>query len=173
MYVCRGSVLQAFRGALRYALQNKAMTSPYLIRRERFIPASADAIFEVLATPALHSVIDGSGTVTGEQPNGPRRLHAGARFGMDMKIGAPYKILNTVVEFEEDRRIAWRHFSKHIWRYTLEGREGGTLVTEEWDARDVSWKPILRLLGFTRKHPASIERTLEKLEEYVSQVRRP
>ncbi|GAB3541815.1 SRPBCC family protein [Arthrobacter tecti] len=144
------------------------MTSPYFIRRERFIAAPASAIFEVLATPALHSVIDGSGTVTGEQPNGPERLSKGAKFGMDMKIGAPYKILNTVVEFEEDRRIAWRHFSRHVWRYTLEQNDGGTTVTEEWDATEVPWKPILKVLGFTRKHPASIERTLEKLDEYVT-----
>ncbi|MFJ6280855.1 SRPBCC family protein [Arthrobacter subterraneus] len=147
------------------------MATSYLIRRERFIAAPAYAIFEVLATPALHSVIDGSGTVTGEQPNGPQRLSEGARFGMDMKIGAPYKILNTVVEFEEGRRIAWRHFSRHVWRYTLQEHDGGTLVTEEWDARSVPGRPLLKLLGFTRKHPESIERTLEKLEHYVTSKR--
>ncbi|SDI03719.1 Polyketide cyclase / dehydrase and lipid transport [Arthrobacter subterraneus] len=149
------------------------MTTSYLIRRERFIPAPASAIFEVLATPALHSVIDGSGTVTGEQPNGPQRLSKGARFGMDMKIGAPYKILNTVVEFEEGRRIAWRHFSRHVWRYTLQEHDGGTLVAEEWDARSVPGRPLLKLLGFTRKHPESIERTLENLDRYVMGQRLP
>lgn len=145
----------------------------YLIHRERFIAAPADAIFDVLATPALHSVIDGSGTVTGEQPNGPKRLHEGAAFGMTMKIGAPYRILNRVVEFEEGRRIAWRHFSRHVWRYTLTEHDGGTLVAEEWDARAVPWKPILRVLGFTRKHPASIERTLENLDAYVTRSAQP
>lgn len=149
------------------------MANPYLIRRERFIPAPASAIFDVLATPALHSVIDGSGTVTGEQPNGPQRLYAGARFGMDMKIGAPYKILNTVVEFDEGTRIAWRHFARHIWRYTLQEHDGGTLVAEEWDARAVPARPVLKLLGFTRKHPAAIERTLENLESYVAGQTRP
>ena len=143
------------------------MATPYLIRRERFIPVPASTVFDVLATPALHSVIDGSGTVTGEQPNGPERLSAGSRFGMDMKIAAPYKILNTVVEFEEGKRIAWRHFARHIWRYTLQEHDGGTLVTEEWDARAVPGRFVLKLLGFTRKHPASIERTLENLENYV------
>ena len=149
------------------------MATPYLIRRERFIPAPASLIFDVLATPALHSVIDGSGTVSGEQPNGPQRLSAGARFGMNMKIGAPYRILNTVVEFEEGRRIAWRHFARHIWRYTLKEHDGGTLVAEEWDARSVPGRPVLKLLGFTRKHPASIERTLENLEKYVAGQHRP
>ncbi|WP_035772611.1 SRPBCC family protein [Arthrobacter sp. Br18] len=142
--------------------------SAYFISRERLIAAPADRIFEVLATPALHSVIDGSDTVKGEQPNGPKRLALGARFGMDMNMGAKYKILNRVTEFEEGRRIAWRHFSHHVWRYTLEPRGEATLVTEQWDARTVPFKLVLRLTGFTRRHPENIERTLVKLEEYVT-----
>ena len=52
---------------------------------------------------------------------GPERLSQGATFGMDMKpFGMPYKIRNTVVEFDEGRRIAWRHFGGHRWRYVLE-----------------------------------------------------
>jgi hypothetical protein len=38
------------------------MNNRYLVSRERFIPAAPEEIFEVLATPALHRVIDGSGT---------------------------------------------------------------------------------------------------------------
>lgn len=146
-------------------------TDPYLISRERLIHAPAARIFEVLATPALHSVIDGSGTVRGEQPDGPARLSQGARFGMDMKLGAPYRILNRVVEFEEGRRIAWRHFSAHVWRYTLEPRGDATLVREEWDGRAVPWRVVFRLTGFTRRHPGSIEATLGKLEDHVLQQR--
>lgn len=142
--------------------------SAYLISRTRLIEAPADRIFEVLATPALHSVIDGSGTVKGEQPNGPKRLALGARFGMDMSMGASYKILNRVTEFEEGRRIAWRHFSSHVWRYTLEPRGNATLVTEQWDARAVPFKLVLRLTGFTRRHPQNIEKTLAKLDEHVT-----
>ncbi len=159
-------------------VDNEGMTSPtgtdqkYLISRERVIDAPAEQIFEVLARPALHSVIDGSGTVRGEQPNGPERLSPGARFGMEMRIRAPYRILNRVIEFEEGRRIAWRHFSAHVWRYTLEPRGGSTLVREEWDGRAVPWKIVFRLAGFTRRHPASIEATLEKLEDYVLQEQR-
>ncbi|TYC97875.1 polyketide cyclase / dehydrase and lipid transport [Arthrobacter echini] len=144
----------------------------YLISRERLIKAPAERIFEVLARPALHSVIDGSGTVRGEQPNGPERLSLGARFGMEMRIGAPYRILNRVTEFEEGRRIAWRHFSAHVWRYTLEPRGDSTLVREEWDGRAVPWRIAFRLAGFTRRHPASIEATLAKLEDHVLQEQR-
>ena len=157
--------------------QNEGMTttpdpaSPYLISRERVIHAPAAEIFEVLATPALHSVIDGSDTVKGAQPNGPARLHLGATFGMDMRMGAKYKILNRVVEFEEGRRIAWRHFSAHVWRYTLEPRGESTLVREEWDGRAVPLKFVFKLAGFTRRHPASIEATLGKLEDHVLRQR--
>jgi hypothetical protein len=149
------------------------MNNRYLVSRERFIPAAPQEIFEVLATPALHSVIDGSGTVKGAQPRGPGRLVLGARFGMEMNMRVDYKILNTVCEFEEGRRIAWRHFYGHVWRYILEpATDGdgtaGTRVTEQWDARAVRGKFFLRLAGYLRRHPASIEKTLLRLEQHVT-----
>jgi hypothetical protein len=149
------------------------MNNRYLVSRERFIAAPPEVIFEVLATPALHSVIDGSGTVKGAQPHGPERLRLGARFGMEMNMKVDYKILNTVCEFEEGRRIAWRHFYGHVWRYVLEpasdvaGRTG-TCVTEQWDARAVRGRVFLRLAGYLRRHPVSIEKTLARLEEHVT-----
>lgn len=149
------------------------MNNRYLVSRSRFIAAAPEAIFDVLATPALHSMIDGSDTVKGAQPRGPERLALGAKFGMEMKVGVDYKILNTVSEFEEGRRIAWRHFYGHVWRYLLEpatddaGR-AGTRVTEQWDARQVRGKSLLRLAGYLRRHPANLERTLAKLEDYLS-----
>jgi hypothetical protein len=53
------------------------MNNRYLVSRDRFIAAAPDVVFEVLATPALHSEIDGSGTVKGAQPRGPLRLGPG------------------------------------------------------------------------------------------------
>ena len=59
-----------------------------------------------------------------------------------MKIGVPYTMSNTVIEFEPDRRIAWqtcwrarwvRFVGGRIWRYELEETGGGTKVTETWD----------------------------------------
>ena len=85
-----------------------------------------------------------------------------------------YKILNTVCEFEEGRRIAWLHFYGHVWRYLLEpatdeaGR-AGTMVTEQWDARQVRGKILLRLAGYLR--PGTLptwKRTLAKLEAYLA-----
>jgi len=46
-----------------------------------------------------------------------------AKFGMKMSFGpVPYFIRSKVVEFEENKRIAWAHFGKHRWRYELEGK---------------------------------------------------
>lgn len=144
------------------------MNSPYLISRDQLVSASPDAVFDLLARPAMHSVIDGSGTVREAQPDGPARLSPGARFGMDMKMGIPYKISNTVTEFEEGRRITWRHSGGHVWRYLLEPVDGGTLVTEQWDARKVRHRVMYRVIGITRSHPASIEQTLGKLAAHFT-----
>ncbi|WP_394941768.1 SRPBCC family protein [Psychromicrobium sp. YIM B11713] len=144
--------------------------NPYFISRERFVPASAEQIFDLLATPAMHAVIDGSDSVRDALPNGPERLSAGAKFAMDMRIGASYKVMNYVVEFEEGRRIAWRHFYGHIWRYLLQPVDGGTLVTEQWDARTVRRRWVLRLTGFSKRNIRGIERTLEKLDEHFRAV---
>ena len=47
----------------------------------RIVPASAEDIFELLASPSQHALIDGSGTVKGAQRGTPERLSPGARNG--------------------------------------------------------------------------------------------
>ncbi len=139
-----------------------------LARASRIIQAPAAAIFELLATPAQHALIDGSGSVQGAQPRTPQRLSPGAKFGMQMKIGAPYKILNEVVEFEEGRRIAWRHFGGHVWRYILTPvGESATEVTEEFDPTRSRSPLLLRLLRARRRNQRSIEQTLVRLDAWA------
>ena len=89
------------------------------------VAADPVAVFDLLADPRRHAEFDGSGTVRGAV-SGPRRLGPGARFGMTMRLGLPYRISNTVVEFDENRRIGWRHFGRHVWRYELEPVASGT-----------------------------------------------
>lgn len=146
------------------------MPSVDVARATRLIPAPAAEIFELLATPARHSVIDGSGTVRGAQPRTPDRLSPGAKFGMNMKILAPYKILNTVVEFEEGRRIAWRHFGGHVWRYVLAPvDERHTQVTEEFDPTNSRSPRLLRLVSATPRNQRSIKHTLDRLERWAAE----
>jgi hypothetical protein len=139
------------------------------VSTSRVIDADRQRIFDVLADPGLHPVIDGSGTVQDVQDGGPERLSEGARFGMSMKLGAPYRILNTVVEFEEGRRIAWRHFHGHRWRYELEDAPaGGTRVTETFDWSTARSKLPLELAGIPERNLRGMERTLENLERLVT-----
>ena len=135
---------------------------------ERLIPAPAQRIFDVLADPALHPVIDGSGSLLEPRDDAPARLAPGASFGMSMRIGVPYKITNTVVEFEEGRRLAWRHLGRQVWRYELEPAEGGTLVRETFDYTDALSPLALRLVRFPSRNRKAMERTLERLEAHVS-----
>lgn len=106
---------------------------------QRLIPAPAEAIFDLLADPGRHREIDGSGTLVGARSTGERRLALGDSFGMNMNWGVPYSTKNVVVEFEENRRIAWQTLAPaplstlvtgRIWRYDLEPADGGTIVTE-------------------------------------------
>ena len=147
-----------------------AMTSA-VVTVERTLPADPSAVFEVLADPQLHRVIDGSGTLRGVVV-GPARLSRGAEFGMSMKAGLPYRVTNRVVEFEEGRLIAWRHFGGHRWRYTLTPVEGGTLVREEWDPTRLPriTQLGLRLAGFPGRNRKGMEATLVRLGEHFSAV---
>ena len=135
-----------------------------VVSRSIVVPAGAQEIFDLLADPRRHSEIDGSGSVKDAQVSAPARLSLGATFGMDMRIGVPYKITNTVVEFEEGRRIAWRHFGGHIWRYVLEPADGGTKVTEEFDWATNRAPIMLRVMRAQSRNAVSIERTLQNLK---------
>ena len=142
---------------------------------ERVIPAPPERIFELLADPTRHSEIDGSGTLV-ESKEPSKRLGLGDTFGMSMKMGVPYSMVSTIIELEENRRIAWqtrgpgRIGSKaggRIWRYELEPVEGGTRVRESWDITQES--PLTKpLVGFSRgKTKKNMEATLERIEEVL------
>lgn len=129
------------------------------------ISAPADVIFNILANPHRHSEIDGSGTVVGDV-EGPDRLSQGAVFRVRMKNGVGYTSTNTIVEFEEDRLIAWRPMGDLRWRYALEPVGDATRVTETWDittlAVPAQW--LLRLLGVPGRTRKSIDATLIRLK---------
>ena len=132
------------------------------------MPAAPGLIFEVLADPRQHSKIDGSGSVRAAQLSAPPRLSLDAKFTMDMKIGVPYKMTNTVVEFEENRRIAWRHLGGHIWRYILEPVDGGTKVVEQFDCNGSKSVLILKLRGSMKSNEKFMTKTLENLEKHFA-----
>jgi uncharacterized protein YndB with AHSA1/START domain len=143
--------------------------SKQVISVSRVIPAPAHRIFDLLADPAMHPVLDGSGTVKGSRGGNPERLSLGARFRMDMRLGGRYRITNKVVEFEEGKRIAWHHVARYTWRYELEPVDGGTKVTESFDTTTGPVPPfIISVLGFFRRNEAGMKRTLENIERQVT-----
>ena len=142
--------------------------SKHQVSTSRHITADRQAIFDVLADPAMHAVIDGSGTVQGVQDGGPDRLAEGAHFGMNMKMGTPYKILNTVVEFEEGERIAWRHWHGHVWRYALRDVDGGTEVTETFDWSRARSKLTIKLMGHPKRNLRGMRATLDRLDRFMT-----
>ncbi len=142
--------------------------SAYLVSESKVIAADPQTLFDIVADPSMHPEIDGSGSVQASRDGGPDRLSLGAKFGMDMKIGASYKILNTVVEFDEPSCLAWRHFNGHVWRYLFEPVDGGTKVTEQWDARPAKNRLFLRLSGFPGRNRRGIKATLDRLESVAT-----
>ena len=133
----------------------------------RTIPAPPEAIFAVIADAGRHADFDGSGSVKGAVGD-PQPLTMGTKFAMSMRIGLPYRIGNEVVEYEADRLIAWQHFGKHRWRYELEPVDGATLVTKTFDWSTARSPRFIELMGYPKKHPAAMEKTLERLEAVVT-----
>ena len=137
---------------------------------ERTIKAPAASIFALLSDAAKHTEFDGSGTVRGTKQSS-RPLSLGTTFGMSMHQGIGYTTSNTVVEFEQDRRIAWQTtglkgiVGGRIWRYELEPVADGTLVKETWDVSKDKQKFFLK----HSKLPATAEKgmraTLDRLAE--------
>ena len=143
-------------------------TKTKIVSVERFVSAAPGLIFEVLADPRQHSKIDGSGSVKAARVSAPPRLSLDAKFTMEMKIGFPYKMTNTVVEFGENRRIAWRHLGGHIWRYILEPVDGGTKVVEQFDYNGSKSVLILKLRGSMKSNEKFMTKTLENLEKHFA-----
>src|SRR5665213_1587148 len=150
----------------------------YVLTVERMIPSPPEAIFDVLADAAKHTLIDGSGMLQGAKEQEPERLVLGSKFGMGMKLGVRYSTVNKVVEFEENRRIAWqtgpegfagRLMGGRIWRYQLEPVAEGTLVRESWDITPDPMRVLLKLGDiYSNKTKRDMERTLDRLAELMA-----
>ena len=133
------------------------------------VAAPPSVVFAILADPRQHARIDGSGSV-GSVIAGPDRLTAtGQTFTVRMKLfGVPYLIRNRVVEFEAERRIAWRHFTANRWRYELAGTaDGGATVTETFDTSRANelTDAVVRWARFHERNQQGITDTLERLKQ--------
>ena len=140
---------------------------------ERVINAPAGKIFALLADAGRHSSVDGSGTVNRTTaPSVP--LSLGAKFSMRMRgrletLFLPYTMSNEVIEFEQDRRIAWQPTALgglvggRIWRYELSEADGSTLVRETWDVSKDRQRPLLKMGSMPRQAEDGMRATLERI----------
>jgi len=149
----------------------------YTVASERVLPGPPAAIFAVVADASRHIQFDGSGQLRGVKPGAPERLSLGSTFGMSMHMGAGYSMTNTVIEFEENRRIAWqatlagwpgRFLGGRIWRYELEPVDGGTRVRESWDISRDHQRIFLRHGKVAAATWANLEKSLGLLEELTA-----
>ena len=139
---------------------------PYTQAARIIINAPASRIFDLLANPASHQLFDGSETIQ-KAISGPERLFLGAQFSMGMKIKVPYRIKNTVVAFEENKKISWCHLMKWTWTYELvELSNGSTQVTESFDASAIPGYAArwLKMTGAMAHNPKWMAKSLVRLK---------
>jgi uncharacterized protein YndB with AHSA1/START domain len=120
------------------------------------VEATPEAVFDFLRRPANHAAVSGDQTVKGTV-KGPDALSLDDRFGMSMRMGVPYRMTSKVVEFEQDRRIAWCHMAGHRWRWEIEPEEDGrSKVTETFDLSTARLPFALRLVGYPKGHEKNV-----------------
>jgi uncharacterized protein YndB with AHSA1/START domain len=144
---------------------------PRVVRAEREIAASADAVFELIADPSRQPEWDGNDNLAHAEP-GQRVRAAGQAFRMTTTRGVVRE--NHVVEFEEGRLIAWRPAEPgleppgHLWRWELEPVDAGrTLVRHTYDwSRLTDPKRLERARSTTSERlRASIDRLAALVED--------
>jgi uncharacterized protein YndB with AHSA1/START domain len=126
------------------------------------VAASPAEVFDFLRHPANHATLSGDGSVRGTT-TGDELLVLGSKFGMKMKVGVPYRVSSRVVEYEQDRKIAWCHFGGHRWRWQLEPAPSGTKVTETFDMSTAKFPPALRLVGYPKRHEDNVTMSVDNL----------
>jgi uncharacterized protein YndB with AHSA1/START domain len=144
---------------------------------ERVIKAPADQIFALLADAGKHAVIDGADSVNhASEASVP--LSMGTTFGIAMRgrketLFLPYRTSNTVIEYEPDRRIAWKttfaggRVGGRIWRYELAPADGGTLVRETWDVSQDKQRWMVTSGSIPQRTADSMTATLHRIAELV------
>jgi hypothetical protein len=156
---------------------------------QRIISAPAASIFVILADPSAHWVIDGSKALRPPNDAAAKPLRAGSVFITPMSrrlrgLTAVHlvqvavallvrgRMRNTVVEFEKDRRIAWRNFGHHVWRYELQPLDDGsgarTLVRETFDYAPNLAPWLLEWAGFPAHNARTMHQTLKSLDKVLS-----
>jgi hypothetical protein len=116
---------------------------------QRTIAADPNTIFDVLRDPHGHVSIDASGMLM--DASGDPATKVGDSFTIHMDREAlndfplgKYDVTIIITKYEPDREIAWtiegviKPPIRHVYGYTLEPTDGGTVVTSYYDWSDCS-----------------------------------
>jgi hypothetical protein len=162
------------------------------VSASRTIEAAAEELFAVLADPARHPDIDGSGMLR-RAMSSSAITGVGDTFTMSMHNAemGDYEITNHVVEYERNRRIGWEPVlsaasraedqadigdrSEHRWIYDLEPvGPSTTVVTEIFDcARAPDWlcRAVRNGDRWVQSRVQSMTTTLDKLDQQCGESR--
>ncbi|MGV0624371.1 SRPBCC family protein [Mycolicibacter minnesotensis] len=136
-----------------------------VVSASRIISAPAKLIFEFIADPSWQPRWDGNANLA-EAQSGQRVHRVGDIFTMRLTAGGTRD--NHVVEFEEERRIAWQPAEPgctppgHLWRWELEPLSPSrTRVTHTYDWSQLS--DPNRLVRARTTTPDKLEASLSRL----------
>jgi uncharacterized protein YndB with AHSA1/START domain len=142
-----------------------------VVSTSREVSAAAGQVFELIADPSQQPRWDGNDNLS-EAPAGQRVRAVGDVFTMTLSGGAVR--VNHVVEFEEDRRIAWRPAEPgqeppgHLWRWELEPIDSSrTRVTHTYD-----WSQLTDKGRFARARATTTGRLQASLDRLAALVER-
>lgn len=142
------------------------------VSRTATVTASVDDIFALIANPARHAELDGSGTV-GAVKTGGTTMRVGEPFVMNMKIFGflPYHLTSTPVQVDK-QAVAWRSGpSKVLWRWEFRPIDAETTeVTHIWDTSEAKM-PLLQPL-LSRRTARGMEQSLRNLQAIFTRVPR-
>jgi uncharacterized protein YndB with AHSA1/START domain len=150
----------------------------------RSIAAPAARVFQVLADPANHPALDGSGMLRAAPSQAvPNRV--GDTFTMSMYLPelGDYLMLNRITAFEPDRRIAWEPTpgdavasrnaglpvgasQGYTWGFRLQPEGDTTIVTEVFDCTEAA-QVIRDAVEDGRTWIRAMHQTMERLAAIV------
>ncbi len=146
------------------------------------IPASAEAVFAILADPATHEAIDGTGWVR-ESLDGESLTRTGQIFRIamyhDNHPAKDYEMANKVVVFDRPHAIAWQpgqdaagdgnlSFGGWIWRYDIRDAgpsEADVTLTYDWSEVSPELRQHIEFPPFAAAH---LENSLRHLSDLAA-----
>lgn len=147
------------------------------------IPASAEAVFGVLADPTTHAAIDGTGWVResldGKSLTEPDQIFRIAMYH-DNHPDKNYEMANKVVVFDRPHAIAWLpgndagdgqlSFGGWVWRYDIADAgpsQADVTLTYDWSAVPPELREHIQFPPF---EPAHLDNSLANLSNLAASI---